>query len=56
MPDNATDGVAEPSSRLQPSINLNASSTAFMFNWSGTDVLPQRDEGSGKPYAVDRTS
>ena len=53
MPDDATGGVAESSSRLQPSINLHASVTAFMFSRSGTDVLPQRDEGSGKPCAVD---
>ena len=52
MPDDVTEGVAEHSSRLQPSINLHAPVTAFMFSWSGTDVLPRRDEGSGKPRAM----
>ena len=32
MPDDATEGVAEHSSSLQPSINLHASVTAFMFS------------------------
>ena len=31
MPDDATKGVAEHSSRLQPSINLHAPVKAFMF-------------------------
>ena len=44
MPDDATEGVAKHSSRL----NLHAPVTAFMFSYSGTDVLPWRDEGSGK--------
>ena len=35
MPDDATEGVAEHSSRLQPSINLHAPVTAFMFSCSG---------------------
>ena len=26
--------------------------TTFMFSCSGTDVLPQRDEGLGEPWAV----
>ena len=52
MPHDATEGVAEHSSRLQPSINLHAPVTAFMFSCSGTNVLPRRDEGSGKPCAV----
>ena len=52
MPDDATEGVAEHSSRLQPSINLHAPVTALMFSCSGTNVLPWRDEGSGKPCAV----
>ena len=30
MPDDATEGVAEHSSRLQPSINLHAPVTAFI--------------------------
>ena len=52
MPADATEGVAEHSSRLQPSINLHAPVSAFMFSCSGTDVLPRRDEGLGKPCAV----
>ena len=36
LPDDATEGVAEHSSRLQPSINLHAPVTAFMFSCSGT--------------------
>ena len=40
MSADATEGVAKHSSRLQPSINLHASVTAFMFGSSGTDVLP----------------
>ena len=46
--------VAEHSARLQPSINLHAPVTAFMFSCSGTvpNVLPRRDEGSGMPCAV----
>ena len=48
MPDDVTD-----SSRLQPSINLHAPVTFFLISCSGIPiVLPQRDEGSGKPYAV----
>ena len=56
MPDDTTEGVAEHSSRLQPSINLHTPVTPFMCRCSGTDVLPRRDEGSGKPCAVDRAS
>ena len=53
MPDDATEGVAEHSSRLQPSINLHAPVTALMFSCSGTQcILPRKDEGSGKPCAV----
>ena len=52
MPDDATEGVAKHSSRLQLSINFHAPGTAFMFSCSGTDVLHRRDEGSGKPCAV----
>ena len=52
MPDDATEGVAEHSFRLQPSIILQAPVTAFMFSCSGTDELPYKDEGSGKPCAV----
>ena len=36
MPDETTEGVAENNSRLQPSINLHALVTAFMFSCSGT--------------------
>ena len=52
MPADITETAAEHSARLQPSINLHAPVTAFMFSCSGTDVLPQRDEGSGKLCAV----
>ena len=55
MPDDTTECVAKHSSRLQPSITLYAPVTAFIFSCSGTDVLivlPQRDEGSGKPCAM----
>ena len=52
MPADTTETVAEHSARLQPSINLHAPVTAFMFSCSGTDVLPWRNEGSGKPCAV----
>ena len=38
MPDVATEGVAEHSSRLQPSINLHAPVTAFMFSCSGYKI------------------
>ena len=53
LPVQSEPGVAKHSSRPQSSINLHALVTAFMFNCSGTDVSPQRDEGSGKPCAVD---
>ena len=56
MPGDATEGVAERTSKLQPSINLHAPVTTFMFSCSGTNVLPRKDEGSGKPYTVYRTS
>ena len=52
MPADTTETVVEHSTRLQPSINLHASVTAFMFSCSDTDVLSQGDEGSGKPCAV----
>ena len=51
MPADTTETVAEHSARLQPPINQNDPVAAFMFSCSGTDVLPRRDEGSGKPYA-----
>ena len=52
MPADTTETVTEHSARLQPSINLHAAVTAYMFSCFGTDVLPQRDDGSGKPCAV----
>ena len=52
MPDDATESVAEHSSELHPSINLHAPVITFMFSCSVTDVLPQRDEGLGKPSPV----
>ena len=52
MPDDATEYVAEHSSRLQPSINMHAPVTIFMFSCSGADVLAWRDEGLGKPCAL----
>ena len=52
MPADATEGVAEHSSRLQPPINLHAPVTAFMFICSGTQCTTRNDEGSGKPCAV----
>ena len=39
MPDDVTEGMAEHSSRLQPSINLHAPVTAFMFICFGTQVI-----------------
>ena len=36
MPADTTEGVAEHSTRLQPSINLNAPVTTSMFSCSGT--------------------
>ena len=36
MPADTTESVAEHSARLQPSINLHAPVTAFMFSCSGT--------------------
>ena len=47
MPNKATESVAEHSSGMQPSINLHAPVTTFMFRCSGTDILPRKDEGSG---------
>ena len=48
MPDNVTEGVAEHSSRLQPSINLHAPvpiySLYVQLLWYRTNVLAQRDE------------
>ena len=54
MPDDTTKGVAEHSSGLQPSINLHAPVTASIHCSAALvpNVLPRRDEDSGKPYAV----
>ena len=57
MPDDPIEGVAEPAFKLQPSVNVHAPVTTFMFSCtticvllllllfmfscSGTDVLPQ---------------
>ena len=51
MPDDAPEGVAKHSSRLQPSINLHAPVTAALV----LKILPRRDEGSGEPCASDRS-
>ena len=48
MPDDTTEGLAEHSSRLQPSINLHAPVTAALV----PNVLARRDEGLGKPCIV----
>ena len=52
MPDDATESVAEHSSRLQPSINLHAQLQPLCSAALVPNVLPRRDEGSGKPCAV----
>ena len=52
MPDDATEGVAEHSSRLQPSISLHAQLQPSRSAALVPNVLPRRDEGSGKPCAV----
>ena len=53
MPDYATEMVAEHSFRLQPSINLHGSVSAFMFSGdSSTGALPRMNENSGIPCAV----
>ena len=44
MPDDATERVAEHSSKLQPLIKFFAPVIAFMFSCSDIDVLPHRDE------------
>ena len=45
--------VAEHMFRLQPSINLHGSVSAFMFSgYSGTGALPRMHENSGIPCAV----
>ena len=64
MPDDATEGVAEHCSGLQPSINFFYSLNNGLVNSCMPqlhhlcsaalvpNVLPQRDEGSGRPCAV----
>ena len=52
IPDDATESVTKHSTKLQPTINLHAPVTIFVFSISGPEVLPQMDEGSGKPSAV----
>ena len=52
MPDDATEGVTEHSSRLQPSINLHAQLQPLCSAALVPNVLPGRDEGSGQPCAV----
>ena len=51
MPADTTETVAEYSARLQPSINLHVSVTAFMFSCSGTQCTTQ-EGGSDEPCAV----
>ena len=41
MPADTTETVVDQSARLQPSINLHASVTAFMFSCSGTQCTPE---------------
>ena len=53
MPANTTETVPEHSTRLQPSINLQDPVIEFVqLLWYLANVLPGRDEGSGKPCAV----
>ena len=55
MLDDTTDDVAEHSSRLQPSINLHHCMPRLKPLCSAAlapNVLPRKDEGSGKPCAV----
>ena len=46
MPVETTEAVAEHSTRLQPSVNLHAPVTVFMFSCSGTNLLPRRPDGT----------
>ena len=39
LPNDVTEGMAEHGPRLQPSINLHAPVTAFMFSCSGTQDI-----------------
>ena len=52
MPADTTETVAEHSARLQPSINLHAQLQPLCSAALVPNVLPRRDEGSGKPCAV----
>ena len=52
MPDGTTEPVAEHSARLQPSINLMPQLQPLCSAALVPNVLPRRDEGSGKPCAV----
>ena len=52
MPADTTETVAEHSPRLQPSINLHAPVTALCSAALVPNVLPRRDEDSGRPCAV----
>ena len=53
IPDDATDNVAEHSTRLQPSINLHALVTAFNVQLLWYPMYYSEGfEGSGKPCAV----
>ena len=59
MPDDATEGVAEHSSRLQRSINLHAQVTTFMFTCSGAQCTTPNGWRLGsapvqwsKPYSI----
>ena len=56
MPDDGIDGVVKHSSRLQPPISVHAPviHTVRAAALIPIDLLTRRDEGSGKPCAVDR--
>ena len=51
MPYDATEGVAEHSFRLQPSINLHAPFTAFMYYPEGMKARVSPVQWS-KPYSI----
>ena len=55
MPDNATEGVAEHSSRLQPSIRMPQLQHLFLADLVPM-YYPRMDEDSGYPCTVDRAS
>ena len=52
MPVDATEGVAEHSSRLQPSSICMPQLQSLCSAALVPNVIPRRDEGSGKPCAV----